>query len=657
MKRLILFLIGFAFFGQVEAQQFCTPNPITSDTEFEGIFAEGEYSVLPRTGQPCTGGANNILKPVILTGTFDFFHQFTINNLYWQYFQVIDYLRDSGYDVILLEFDNANLKVQNNALLMQTLINLVNNIKLDPNEPLIVAGHGLGGLISRYCLASMEENGFNHQTRLYISLDAPHQGMYIPLSIQFFIDKLDQNLFFLADQNNFELLQEVEALYDSPISRQLLKFQWSATEELILSPSFSDFQDELNSLNDCNGYPTQSRNVAIAFGSWEEDYENEIFHPQQTVNGFDMVPGLPAILVNHNCEQNTDFNIHIEFDVLTPDADITCPHCPETWLTSGFLFNQFDIFGFMNEQKLAYVPGSMIEVAPGSNIDYYGQIEDIIDDYSITICSELISAESCFMPTVSALDYRTDDYFADIKGNPNKLDNTPFDNIFGFTENHSHIGNDLFGTDILLMLEFLQNELENDLGYSCGQYQRVLSGVSISSGSVVVEDEVSIIVADNYTMGPGANVSFFAGERIELNDGFVANQGSSFVAEIVPCSSKPCHWTSPSEPAFRPQAPGSHTYSVDSSIHSNKNTPNDKETNVQEQDVSMLIYPNPNNGDFKVVGFNMVKVEVYSAMGMLVDTYSPNNTQLIITDLSQGVYLVRAYDTQGKPTTKRVVVY
>jgi hypothetical protein len=69
------------------------------------------------------------------------------------------------------------------------------------------------------------------------------------------------------------------------------------------------------------------------------------------------------------------------------------------------------------------------------------------------------------------------------------------------------------------------------------------------------------------------------------------------------------------------------------------------------------IYPNPNKGEFTITGENIDKVEVYNTIGSLVDTYNPQNNKLIITGLSKGVYLVKAYDQLSKSFTERVVVY
>lgn len=77
----------------------------------------------------------------------------------------------------------------------------------------------------------------------------------------------------------------------------------------------------------------------------------------------------------------------------------------------------------------------------------------------------------------------------------------------------------------------------------------------------------------------------------------------------------------------------------------------------EEEGPLLHIVPNPNNGQFVIACDEMAVVEVYNAMGSLVDSFSPSNSTLTISGLSQGVYLVRAFDKEGQSTTERVVVY
>ena len=65
-------------------------------------------------------------------------------------------------------------------MLLVELIKSINNSKVG-NEKNIVIGPSMGGLISRYALNYMESQNIDHDTRLYISFDAPHTGANVPI--------------------------------------------------------------------------------------------------------------------------------------------------------------------------------------------------------------------------------------------------------------------------------------------------------------------------------------------------------------------------------------------------------------------------------------------------------------------------------------------
>lgn len=67
--------------------------------------------------------------------------------------------------------------------MVEKVIEWVNNNKVG-NEQNVVIGMSMGGLVARYALRHMETTNRIHDTKLYISHDAPHQGANLPLSLQ-----------------------------------------------------------------------------------------------------------------------------------------------------------------------------------------------------------------------------------------------------------------------------------------------------------------------------------------------------------------------------------------------------------------------------------------------------------------------------------------
>lgn len=128
---------------------------------------------------------------------------------------LIDKLNVEGYDVILLNFpeyivysgeisievwpfinpitysynvynDGGADFIERNANVLKTLIRKTNQdlASNSSSEKLVVIGPSMGGLISRVALKQMEDNSEDHNTRLYISFDSPHNGANISMGVQ-----------------------------------------------------------------------------------------------------------------------------------------------------------------------------------------------------------------------------------------------------------------------------------------------------------------------------------------------------------------------------------------------------------------------------------------------------------------------------------------
>jgi hypothetical protein len=90
------------------------------------------------------------------------------------------------YDIVYVDWGRGTDFIQRNALLLEAVIRWVNARKAQDNstQPNVVLGQSMGGLVARYALRRMENNGQDHQTRLYISYDSPHQGANVPIAYQ-----------------------------------------------------------------------------------------------------------------------------------------------------------------------------------------------------------------------------------------------------------------------------------------------------------------------------------------------------------------------------------------------------------------------------------------------------------------------------------------
>ncbi|NJN77073.1 MAG: putative lipase [Saprospiraceae bacterium] len=156
---ILLFLLGGI--SQINAQ--CSYN-ITASLLHQDSLASGDFRLYPRLNAPACN-INELDKPIIFVETFDFLNEQSAVQTYTLLNQpvsgsnvgAISSLRLLGYDVIILNFDDATNYIQSNAFLLIELINQINNSKIS-NEELTIIGHGMGGVVARYALAYMEEH-------------------------------------------------------------------------------------------------------------------------------------------------------------------------------------------------------------------------------------------------------------------------------------------------------------------------------------------------------------------------------------------------------------------------------------------------------------------------------------------------------------------
>src|SRR5690606_7326330 len=92
-------------------------------------------------------------------------------------------IEDEDYDLVFVNFRNSRDYIQRNAYMVEAVIEWVNTNKTG-SEKNVVLGMSMGGLVARYALRHMETTSRTHDTKLYISHDAPHQGANVPIAFQ-----------------------------------------------------------------------------------------------------------------------------------------------------------------------------------------------------------------------------------------------------------------------------------------------------------------------------------------------------------------------------------------------------------------------------------------------------------------------------------------
>ncbi|MEV5494020.1 hypothetical protein AB0M50_01310 [Nonomuraea fuscirosea] len=157
---------------------------LVGDSPHHGRLATGRAAV------HLAEGHDALTRPLILADGFNYGPS-DLDEL-WRHFNkpyapgkpgFLDQLSTLGIDVILLGFDQRHIAIQANAAVAVTAVQRAIDERWGDDQ-LVVGGVSMGGLITRYALARMENERIDHQTEKYFSYDSPHLGAWIPLVLQ-----------------------------------------------------------------------------------------------------------------------------------------------------------------------------------------------------------------------------------------------------------------------------------------------------------------------------------------------------------------------------------------------------------------------------------------------------------------------------------------
>jgi hypothetical protein len=175
---------------------------------------------------------------------------------------LLDQLLAAGADIILLGFDVRHTYIQANAEVAMSCIRRA-AAEREGAAALTVGGVSMGGLITRYALASMETDGEDHQCDTYLSLDSPHNGAWIPVMLQ--------QLAYFAEKYGEEPPpgQPAQAdLIKSPAAQQLL-WAWVPAADYsgpvaTASPLRGEFLADLERVG---SFPSRPRKLGVSNGT------------------------------------------------------------------------------------------------------------------------------------------------------------------------------------------------------------------------------------------------------------------------------------------------------------------------------------------------------------------------------------------------------
>lgn len=368
-------------------------------------------------------------------------------------------LKLDDYDVIYVDWGIGTDYIQNNAELLKKAIRWVNQNKVG-TEKNIVMGQSMGGLVARYALKDMEDKGENHDTKLYISHDAPHLGANTPLGVQYMLRNVSKTFLkspvvaginYILSPVVFGVpISEVLTVADTPASRQML-INYVDKNYNIDNSVHNSWQNTLKT----KGYPQQTRNVAISNGSecgtdqnmqdlvtmhhvskgWFVDFIGAL------IGGVTLDPGQVILSILPGKSR-----YHYDF-VVRPMTNLN----ENKELYNGKIVYKKDILWFIPSQN-TLLSGSNYQPQGILPIDKYGggkyrfpksSLPSFIGDY-------LTVSYFSFVPTPSALDYKfgnqplTESDYQKTFSPVDDIQNTPFVNfvaekVDNYSANNNHI--------------------------------------------------------------------------------------------------------------------------------------------------------------------------------------------------------------------------
>jgi hypothetical protein len=381
-------------------KRLVTPEPhetwaITASESFEGSAGSGLAYVY------LSPGHSVLTNPAIVVEGFDLDNSMDWPVLYDLLNQenLIEDLRAEGFDAVVLDFTEATEPIQRNAFVLTELLDQVQTA-IGPDVSTAVVGASMGGLVTRYALLWLEQQGIDHGVRTYISFDAPQTGAVIPLGLQHWL------VFFQGESEDAGYLL---SRLNTPAARQLLLHHQLATSGQTAAPDplHGSFFTELEGLG---GWPSSPRLVAVANGSGAG--QNQGFAPGEQL-------------------------IFYEYRSLLADIDGNVWAVPDggTQVIFDGMINL--IWPLPDSYQTVTIGGTLPwDGAPGGFRASMAQMDTTAVPYGDIVA---LHDNHCFIPSVSALALEGVGPFHDIAGDPELMDKTSFDVVYFPSANQEHI--------------------------------------------------------------------------------------------------------------------------------------------------------------------------------------------------------------------------
>jgi hypothetical protein len=507
----------------------------------------------------------------------------------------------------------------------------------------------MGGLVTKIALNKLYQDfpTMKNIVRDWITFDSPLEGANIPLGDQFFVKFFSSS----SSDANWAL-----SVLNTPAAQEMLKFHYLDyySGRIIRSNFISDI---------LNIYPPSfvRKKIAISNGSNKGINGNQGFGwGAQMV---DMVGSCQGDVIQFRGTAKTwaapanDNNFYKIFE----------GHIQECVFFSDI--SSQDVYA-INSRAIDNSPGGMRYT--NKSLVYSG--------------GTAYYPNHCFIPTLSAFGIDEDDLF--LKGfsttfgdlffnirdsiflnshynfipHPNvaylKISSfssvCPFDILYAPDNNQQHVEitddninfimNEIAPADL-----YLQNEIYplQNLPSDADQFE---ARNSITAGKNVTPKTA----VGDFVVGPNANITFRAGNKIVLKDGFSAKAGSTFRAYIDPFDCPPAQRLSSSNPSDSKTLPENsegalNTYSF---------------TQYSSRAATSTLFPNPTSSlvhlqlPTRIENTYILKITNLfgQSPSLPIQKLSENVLSIDFSNVAEGVYIVHYSDNEGNVFTNKVVV-
>jgi hypothetical protein len=406
---------GPAIAGARPASSFTGPLSCTD----ESVFDQVNCDINPGATVQIVNGCDRVFdKPIIIVEGFDpngSINTQTLIDNFGKYYSLPsgqdfpsfeEIMRAEGYDFVYVTFTKNTDFIENNAMVLEQVIERINATKTGTAKNTVI-GWSMGGLVARWALKDMEDQGIDHQVANYFSYDAPQQGANIPLGLQYIFNEVKKDMPYLVWVKDFISLASANA---SPAAREMLvtKAIYSGSTPLpfTLDPVRAQFAQSLIT----KGYPHNCNNYGISFGRG-----NNTAGARDAGNGAqfgNFVPGtdiltvtLPFVIVNVNAnvyavpENKTDYIARYRYIGLKIISLFGFPLVPAGVSVRALNFKYHGLFPY--------------DDAPGG---YNSAISQISLGFLQPLVAALFSTNGHygydFIPAASALDLQNQNYSA-----------------------------------------------------------------------------------------------------------------------------------------------------------------------------------------------------------------------------------------------------